>query len=192
MRYYLAPLLLTIPGLAAASEYQIDTAHSAAQFSVRHMMVSNVKGQFNKLTGTIVYDPANLAASKVDATVEAATVNTRETRRDDHLKSPDFLDAAKFPSLTFKSKSIYREGGELKMKGDLTIHGITREVVMAVDGPSPEIKDARPGFYRIGASATTKINRKDFGLMWNRALEAGGVVVGDEVVVTIDIEATRK
>lgn len=187
MRNFLC--LLALPLSAFAYDYTIDTAHSAAQFSVRHMMVSNVKGEFTKLTGTLAYDPAHPTAGKVEATIDVTTISTREPKRDEHLKSPDFFDAAKYPSITFKSKSIAQESGKLLVKGDLTLHGVTKEVILTTE-ISPEIKD-RAG-YRMGASATTKINRKDFGLAWNRAIEAGGVAVGDEVTITIDLEATRK
>lgn len=175
----------------AQSTYDIDTAHSAAQFSVRHLMISNVKGEFTRLTGVIVYNPTNPAASKVEATIDATTINTREPKRDAHLKSPDFFDTAKFPTLSFKSKQVVKSGGGLQVKGDLTLHGVTHEVVLAVDGPTPEQKDPW-GNARIGATATTKINRKDFGLTWNQALEAGGVMVGDEVTITIDLEAVKR
>jgi len=171
--------------------YTIDTAHTNAQFAVRHMMVSNVKGEFAKTTGTIVYDPNNLGASKVEATVDTTSNNTREPRRDTHLKSPDFFDVEKFPTMTFSSTAWSKQGDKLMIKGNLTLHGVTKEVTLAVDGPSAELKDQKGGA-RIGASATTTINRKDFGLTWNRAIETGGVVVGEEVTITIDLEATRK
>jgi polyisoprenoid-binding protein YceI len=188
-------LILAVLSFALAAfgqaTYTIDSAHTSAQFSIRHMMVSNVKGEFSKTTGSIVYDPNNLGASKVEATIDATSINTREPKRDAHLKSPDFFDVEKFPTLTFASTSWYKQGSQLMIKGNLTLHGVTKEVVLAVDGPSAELKDQRGGA-RIGASATTKINRKDFGLTWNRAIEAGGVVVGEEVTITIDLEATRK
>jgi polyisoprenoid-binding protein YceI len=171
--------------------YEIDTAHSSAQFSVRHLMISNVKGEFSKVTGTIVYDPKNLAASKIDAVIDANTISTRDAKRDAHLKSPDFFDTAKYPTLTFKSKEFRNANGKLTIKGDLSLHGVTKEVLLNVDGPTPELKDPW-GFTRVGATATTKINRKDWGLGWNQALETGGVVVGDEVTITLDIEATKK
>ncbi len=185
----LGAALLALPSLYA-EEYKIDSAHSRAQFSVRHMMVSNVRGDFSKITGTISYDEANPEAIKVDASIEASTINTSEQKRDDHLRSPDFFDVAKFPAIAFKSRSARKTGDGLAVTGDLTIHGVTKEVVLKVEMPSAELKDARGGARR-GASATTKLNRKDFGLTWNRALEAGGVMVGDEVSITIDIEATR-
>jgi polyisoprenoid-binding protein YceI len=175
-------------GPAFAEEWQIDRAHSAAQFSVRHLMVSTVRGHFGKLTGTIRYDPANLSKAVVGAEVDVSTIDTREPKRDAHLKSADFFDVEKFPTMTFKSTKVEPAGqGKVKMTGDLTIRGVTKSVVFDVEGPSPPIKDTRGGV-RTGASATTKINRKDFGVSYNRVLEAGGVVVGDEVTITIDVE----
>ncbi len=182
-------LLLSASAVHGA-EYKIDPAHSAAEFSVRHMMVSNVKGQFSKVTGDIVYDAANLSASKVDAVIDTTTVDTREPKRDGHLKSPDFLDVAKYPTMTFKSTKLEKSGDKLLIKGDLTIHGVTKPVTLTVDGPTSEIKDPY-GNLRFGAAATTHISRKDWGLVWNSALESGGVVVGDDVTITLDIEAVK-
>lgn len=175
----------------SAAEYKIDGSHSSAQFSVRHLMVSNVKGEFAKVTGSANWDPNNLAASSVKAVIEAGSINTREAKRDEHLKSPDFFDVAKYPSLQFTSKKFYREGGAIKIAGDLTIRGVTRPVVLNVDGPTAEVKDPW-GNQRVGATATTKINRTDFGLVWNKALEAGGVMVGDEVSITLDLELVKQ
>lgn len=171
--------------------YQIDSAHSAAHFSVRHMMVANVRGEFTKLSGTLAYDASNPANSSLEARVEVASIDTREAQRDTHLKSPDFFDVEKYPELIFRSKQVTRHGDGWQLKGDLTIHGVTREVTFAVDGPTPEVKDPWGG-YRIGATAETKINRKDFGLMWNVALEAGGMLVGEEVKISIELEAVRQ
>ena len=171
--------------------YQIDSAHSSAQFTVRHMMISNVRGEFTKLSGSIAYDPADPANSSVEATIEAASINTRDPQRDAHLKSADFFDVERFPALTFRATEIGVRDGEGKVKGDLTIHGVTREAVLHVEGPTLEAKDPW-GNLRIGATATAKINRKDFGLTWNAALEAGGVLVGEEVKITIDLEAIRQ
>lgn len=176
---------------AAQSVYDIDPAHSAAQFGVRHMMISTVKGEFTKVTGTFKYDPANPAASVVEASIDASTINTREPKRDAHLKSADFFDTAKFPLLTFKSKQVTKSGNGLKVAGDLTIHGVKREVVLNVEELTAPQKDPW-GFMRIGATATTKIDRKDFGLTWNQALEAGGMLVGDEVAITIDLEGVQR
>ena len=186
--------LVTIFALAGSafgqSTYTIDPSHSSAQFSVRHMMISNVKGEFTAVSGSFAWDPRNPAASKIDAVIDIGTVNTREPKRDAHLKSPDFFDVAKFPNLTFKSHEIRKVGGKLQAKGDLTMHGVTRPVVLDISGPTAETKDPW-GFQRVGATATTILNRKDWGLVWNQALESGGVLVGDEVTITLDIEATR-
>ena len=186
-----AVVLLSAAALAQAVQYEIDPVHSSAQFSVRHMMVSNVRGEFAKVTGTVVHDPKNLKASSVEATIDATSINTHEPKRDDHLKSPDFFDVAKYPTLTFKSKKVEKAGaGKLRVTGDLTIHGVTKEVVLDVEGPSPEVKMG-PNI-KSGASATTTVNRKDFGLAWNKVLKNGGWLVGDEVKITLEIEMGRK
>ncbi|MFN0102785.1 MAG: YceI family protein [Bryobacteraceae bacterium] len=182
--------IFLLAAAAYGAEYTIDSAHSAASFGVRHMMVSTVRGHFSKVTGKVTYDPNNLNASKVEATVDATTIDTREAKRDAHLKSADFFDVAKFPTITFRSTKWTKEAGKLKIAGDLTIHGVTKPVVLDVDGPAAEVK-GQGGAMTIGASATTKVSRKDFGLMWNRLLETGGAVVGDEVTITLDIEAKR-
>jgi polyisoprenoid-binding protein YceI len=187
--------LLIIAGSSLAfgqSTWTIDSAHSAAQFSVRHMMISNVRGEFGKLTGTAVYDPANPEAAMVEATIDATTINTREPRRDDDLRSANFFETANYPIITFKSKKIEPLGeGHLKMTGDLTMHGVTREVVLDVTGLNNQVKDPR-GNVHMGASATTRLNRKDFGINWNRTLDNGGVVVADEVDVILDVEMVKK
>jgi polyisoprenoid-binding protein YceI len=187
----LSVLLLLIPALAHSAEYSIDPNHSSAQFTVRHLMVSNVKGAFSKVTGTINYDPNNLAASNVDATIDVSTVDTRQPQRDADLRSPNFFDVAKYPTMTFKSTQFYREGEQIKVKGDLTMHGVTKQVVLDVDGPSPEVKDPW-GNQRVGASILTKINRHDWGLNYSKTMETGGVVVGDEITISIDLEAVKK
>lgn len=183
-------MALAAAATLAGAEYKIDTAHSSAGFSVKHLMVSNVKGQFSKVAGVINYDDANPATATAEATIDVTTVNTNEPKRDAHLKSADFFDVEKFPSMTFKSKKAAKGGRGLLLTGDLTLHGVTKEVTLDVE-VSPEIKGMRPNTFVRGANATTKINRKDFGLTWNRALEAGGVVVGEEVQISIDIEAMR-
>lgn len=183
--------LFALAGAAfSQTVYDIDAAHSAARFSVRHMMVSNVRGEFAKLSGSVVYDPAKPDATTIDATIDAASINTNNEKRDAHLKSPDFFDAAKFPTLTFKSKRAWKADGVLQVEGSLTMHGVTRDVVLLMEGPTPEQKDPM-GNTRIGATATTKVNRKDYGLAWNKVLESGGVVVGEEVAITIDVEAVK-
>jgi polyisoprenoid-binding protein YceI len=172
--------------------YQIDPAHSTAGFKVRHLMVANVRGEFAGLSGAIVYDPANPANSKVDAEIDVNTLTTRDAQRDAHLKSPDFFDVDKYPTIHFASRKISPSGdGEWKVTGDLTIHGITKEVTLHVEGPASEVKDPW-GNVKTGIVATTKINRKDFGLTWNVALETGGVLVGEEVQIQIEAELARQ
>ena len=173
------------------STWNIDASHSSATFTVRHLMITNVRGEFQKLSGTATFDAANPAASKVEATIDVASINTREAQRDAHLKSADFFDVEKFPTITFASKSIAKKGdGELAIVGDLTIHGTTNEVTLSVDGPTAEHKDPW-GNTRIGATATTKIKRSAFGITWNSAIEAGGVLVGDDVSITLDVSLVK-
>lgn len=175
----------------AVTTWNIDPVHSVAEFKVKHMMISNVKGQFTKISGQLTLDEANIANSRVEASIDAASINTREEQRDAHLKSADFFDVEKFPTLNFKSTGITRDGdGDLKVAGDLMIHGVTRNVVFTVEGPTAPGKDPW-GNTRIGLSATTKINRKDYGLTWNAALETGGILVGDEVTITLDVEFVK-
>lgn len=170
--------------------YTIDPAHTSVHFSVRHMMVSNVRGEFSKVAGTLTFDPHNPSASTVEATIDVNSLNTREPQRDGHLKSADFLDVERFPTITFKSTKVEPSPAGGTITGELTIHGVTRPVTLEVEGPGPEVKDPW-GMQRIGAGATAKLSRSDFGLTWNSALETGGVLVGDEVKITIDIEAVR-
>jgi polyisoprenoid-binding protein YceI len=170
------------------STWNIDPAHSMAEFKVRHMMIANVKGTFSKVSGVLTLDEANIANSKVETSIEASSIDTREADRDTHLKSADFLDVEKYPTLSFRSGRINKVGdGELSVEGDLTIHGVTRKVTFQVEGPTPPSKDPW-GNERVAVSASTKINRKDFGLTWNAALETGGILVGDEVTITLDVE----
>jgi polyisoprenoid-binding protein YceI len=177
---------------AQAIRYDIDPAHSAAAFKVRHLMISNVKGEFTRLSGSVTVDPADPAKSSIEVVIDATSISTRDAQRDEHLKSPDFLDVAKFPTITFKSRDVVASGGgSFEVTGDLTIHGVTQEIALAVEDLTPESKDPW-GFLRRGASAHVTINRKDYGLTWNTALETGGVVVGEDVHVTIDIEMVRK
>jgi polyisoprenoid-binding protein YceI len=173
------------------SVWNIDPVHSIAEFKVKHMMITNVKGRFKDVKGTLEFDPADVTKSKITAEITAASIDTHDADRDAHLKSADFLDVEKFPTLTFTSTRITKAGAdELKVDGDLTIHGVTRPVVFEVEGPSEPGKDPW-GNTRIGWSATTKINRKDYGLTWNAALEAGGFLVGDQVTITLDVEAVK-
>jgi polyisoprenoid-binding protein YceI len=186
-----ATVVCAAAATAQAGTWQLDTSHSAAQFKVRHLMISNITGQFTKMSGTVVYDSANPAKSSVDVTIDASSVDTRVEGRDNDLRSPNFFDVAKYPTLTFKSKRVeVVSPGKLKMVGDLTMHGVTKEVTFDVDGPTQPIKDGR-GNLHAGASATTRVNRKDFGLLWNRLIEGGGAVVGDDVDITMDIEMTQ-
>jgi polyisoprenoid-binding protein YceI len=172
----------------ATTTWNIDPAHSSAEFKVKHMMISHVKGQFAKVTGTLTLDESNLANSRVEALIEAGSLETRDAQRDAHLKSADFFDVEKFPTLSFQSTRINLvRDGELAIEGDLTIRGVTRKVVFYAEGPTPPAKDPW-GNTRVGVSATTKISRKDFGLTWNAALESGGFLVGDEVTITLDVQ----
>lgn len=171
--------------------WKIDPVHSAAEFKVKHMMISNVKGQFTGIVGSLSLDDGDILHSSVQASIDAASINTREPQRDAHLKSADFFDVEKFPTLTFKSTRLSRNGhGEFEVTGDLTIHGVTRKVVFEVEGPSSPAKDPW-GNVRLGLSAITKINRKDFGLTWNTALETGGILVGDDVTITLDVQFVK-
>lgn len=173
------------------AKYTIDPSHSQAVFTVRHMMITNVRGEFQKLSGSVEFDPADVGATKISATIEAGSIQTRDEKRDAHLRSADFLDVEKYPTLSFTSKSAKAKGaGELEITGDLTLHGVTKEVVLAVEGPTAAAKDPW-GNERIGASATTKIKRADFGLVWNVALEAGGILVGDEIKIELDVSLIK-
>jgi polyisoprenoid-binding protein YceI len=171
--------------------YEIDPAHSSAQFSVRHMMITNVRGGFSSVKGTVVYDAASPADSTVEATIDVNTIATLDAQRDGHLKSADFLDVEKYPTITFKSTKVESTGlDEGTLTGDLTIHGVTKQVVLKVEGPTQEGKDPW-GNTRIGASATTKIKRSDFGLTWNAALETGGIMVGDDLKIELEVEMIK-
>jgi polyisoprenoid-binding protein YceI len=168
--------------------YQIDAAHSNVQFIVRHLMVTNVRGTFTGVTGTVVYDPAKPEDTTVEATIDVNSVNTRDEKRDEHLKSLDFLDAVKYPTMTFKSKRVESAGtDEYKVTGDLTLHGVTKEVTLTAEEVTGEVKDPW-GNIKIGATLKGKVKRSDFGLTWNAALETGGVVVGDDVKLELDLE----
>src|SRR5438067_1228 len=175
----------------AVSTWNIDAAHSVAEFKVKHMMISNVKGQFSKVSGTLILDESDLVNSRVEATIDAASIETHDAQRDAHLKSADFLDVENFPTLTFRSARLARvREGELAVEGELTIHGITRNVVFTAEGPTAPAKDPW-GNTRVAISATTKISRKDFGLTWNAALETGGILVGDEVTISLDVQFVK-
>ena len=187
----LALAFASAPLFAQGTTWQIDSAHTSAQFAVKHLMVSTVRGQFNKTTGTATWDGKDFTAASVDVVIDVSTINTREPRRDEHLKSADFFDVAKYPTITFKSTKVEAVSpGKLKMTGDMTMRGVTKPVVFDVEGPSAVLKEQNGT--RVGASATTRIKRSDFGLTWNRAIEAGGVAVSDEVAITIDVEFVNR
>ena len=174
-----------------STTYTIDPAHSSAQFVVRHMMITNVRGAFSNVQGRIAWDAANPGQSTVEAVIDTATIQTREAARDAHLKSADFLDVEKYPTITFKSTGVESASAdELDVIGDLTIHGVTKPVVLKVEGPTAEGKDPW-GNARIGASATTKIKRSEFGLTWNAALETGGILVGDDLKIELDVSLIK-
>jgi polyisoprenoid-binding protein YceI len=173
------------------TRWTLDPAHSTVHFSVRHLMITNVRGEFQKVTGKVTYDPARPEATRIDATIDVASVNTREAARDTHLRSADFFDVENHPNMTFVSKSARSTGkGELEVTGDLTLRGTTREVKLAVTDITGEQKDPW-GNQRIGATATTKIKRSDFGVKWNAALETGGFAVADDVAITLDVSLIK-
>jgi polyisoprenoid-binding protein YceI len=172
--------------VAQAGTWQIDPKHSAAQFSVKHLGVSTVRGAFTKVSGSATHDPANPSKDSLEATIDASSVDTRVDMRDNDLRGPHFFDVQKYPTITFHSKSTKSAGsGKLLITGDLTMHGVTKEVVLDVDGPSAPIKDPMGGGQRIGASATTKVNRQDFGI------SGAPGIVSDEITITIDAELTQ-
>lgn len=173
------------------STYQIDPSHSSASFSIKHMMIAKVHGGFEKLSGKLTYDPSWPAKSNIEVAIEAASINSREEKRDAHLKSADFFDVEKYPQITFKSQSFEKAEDGIKVVGDLTIHGVTKQVTLNMESPSEEIKDPW-GNTKIAVSGSTKIKRKDFGLTWNAALEAGGVLVGDDVSITLDVQLVKQ
>ncbi|HZC66698.1 MAG TPA: YceI family protein [Candidatus Dormibacteraeota bacterium] len=185
-------VLFSLPAGAATSTWQIDPQHSSAQFAVRHMAISTVRGAFSKISGTLVLDDQDVTKSTIEVSIDVSTVDTREPDRDKDLRSDRFFDVAHFPTMTFKSKKVEQAGaGKLKVTGDLTIRGTTKEVVLDVDGPAAPVKDPW-GNLRTAATATAKVNRQDFGVKWNAKLDNGGVVVGDDVSITIDVELLQK
>jgi polyisoprenoid-binding protein YceI len=190
--FVLALVLMAVPLSAQSTVWQIDPLHTSSQFAVSHMTVSTVRGRFNKTTGTVTWDGKDLSAASVEIVIDSASIDTGVKKRDDHLRTSDFMNVAKYPSMTFKSTKIEPDGtGKLRMTGNLTIRAVTRPVVFEITGPSPFVKDP-DGATRVGATAVSTINRKDFGLVWNRILEAGGVMVGMEVAITIDIEIVNR
>lgn len=189
---FIVVVAMTVPGLALATTWSIDPDHSNVGFKVKHLMVSNVKGNFEKFAGVVDINDKDVTKSRVDVSIDTSSINTNVQKRDEHLRSADFFDVSKYPTMTFVSKKVAKAGKDkLKVTGDLTLHGVTREVVLDVEGPTRESKDPW-GNIRKGASAATKINRKDFGLVWNKVLETGGVAVGEDVTILLEIEMIRK
>ena len=184
-------LLASLAAFAQTSNWNIDPAHSTAQFAVRHLGISNVTGNFTKVAGSVVLNDKDITQSQVSASIDASSVYTRVEARDKDLKSPNFFDVEKYPTIDFKSKRIVSSGGKLQVIGDLTIHGTTHEVTLDVEGPTPEMTDPW-GNSRRGISATTTINRKDFNLVYNNLLKTGEAVVGDNVKIQIDAELVKK
>ncbi len=174
----------------SAEQWDFDLSHSSVGFHVRHLMISKVHGRFLSWTGALHLDPVDPTKSSVEVQIDAASIDTKEPKRDDHLRSADFFDAANFPHLTFKSTRVVRDGDDLAVDGELTIRGVTRPVHLKVE-PAGEVKDPWGGT-RTGFSAKTTISRKDFGLTWNQLLEAGGVAVGDKIEISLEIEAIKK
>jgi polyisoprenoid-binding protein YceI len=192
LAFVAAAAVLALPTFAFAETWQIDPDHSNVGFKVRHMMVSNVKGDFGKFSGVVDIDNKDITKSTVSVEIDTASINTGVAKRDAHLKSPDFLDVAKYQVMTFVSKKVAKAGKDrLKVTGFLTLHGVTKEVVLDVEGVSGAAKDPM-GNLRRGTSASTRISRKDFGLLWNAALETGGVAVADDVLITLEIEMLKK
>lgn len=180
------------PPVSPVTTWVLDTAHSEVGFRVRHMMVSWTRGKFERFSGTLALDSMDLTKSKLDVTIDANSINTGTVDRDNHLRSGDFFDAAQFPNLKFVSSKIEAlDGGALIVHGSLEIRGVTKPVTLTVDGLSPAAKDPWGGTRR-GTRATARLNRKDFGLTWNSALELGGVLVGDEVEITLEVELIQK
>jgi polyisoprenoid-binding protein YceI len=176
---------------AQSATWSVDPAHSTVGFSVRHLMISNVRGEFGDFVVQVTGDPANPSGAKVTATIQAASIDTRNEKRDDHLRAPDFLDVAAHPTITFESTAIEPAGaGKTKVTGNLTLHGVTKEIVLDVTGPTAVITDPG-GNAKAGATATTTLSRKDFGITWSKTMEGGGLVVGDEIAVIIELEAQR-
>ena len=175
----------------STTQWDFDLSHSSVNFHVRHLMVSKVHGRFSLWSGKLELDEQDLTKSRFEVEIDASSIDTKEPKRDDHLRSADFFDVAQFPNLTFKSTKIEKAGDEYKVSGDLTIHGITKTVTLAVEGGDQIVKDPWGG-QRTGFSAKTTVNRKDFGLTWNVALETGGFVVSDKIEITLEIEAIKK
>jgi polyisoprenoid-binding protein YceI len=189
--FAIALLLAAAPTVARAADWEPEPSHSAISFTVKHMMITNVHGQITGVKGTVSWTKPDFSDAKIDLTADPSTVDTREPKRDAHLKSPDFFDVAKFPTLSFKSTKVTKQGDKVKIAGELTLHGVTKSVTFEATPPTKEMKSPW-GTTLVAASATTKINRKDFGLNWNKALEAGGVLVGEEVALEVNLELVKK
>lgn len=187
----LAATLLAASAAFAQSSWKIDPAHSQAEFTIRHMGISNVHGRFSNINGVVTLDDKDLSKASVTATVDTTTVDTGVAQRDTHLKSPDFFDVAKFPTMTFVSKSVEKDGEDYKVNGDLTLHGVTKPVVLHLDAPEKSVTgmDGKP---HRGFTASTTIHRQDFGLVWNGTLKSGDSVLGDDVKISLDIEAAQQ
>ncbi|WP_394843591.1 YceI family protein [Pendulispora brunnea] len=185
-------LIAAAPATVFAADWDVDAGHSRVGFGVKHMLVSTTRGTFSRFAGSVAIDDADITKSRVHIDIEANSINTDNAKRDDHLKSPDFLDVGKFPKIVFDSTKVEKVGSDrLNVTGNLTIKGVTRSVILSVSGLTPEVKDPWGGIRRA-AQATTKINRKDFGMTWNKAIEGGGVVVSDEVQIDLEVELTKK
>ena len=183
---------ISLPAAAATSTWQVDPNHSSAQFAVRHLAISTVRGAFTKVNGTVQLDDKDISKSSVEVTIDAASLDTRVADRDKDLRSDHFFEVEKYPTITFKSTKVQQEApGKLKVTGDLTIHGVTKQVMLEVEGPTAPVKDPW-GSQRAAANATTKVNRQDFGVKWNAKMDNGGWVVGDDVDITIDVEMVQK
>lgn len=183
--------VLSLPAAAATSTWNIDPAHSSAQFSVRHLAISTVRGSFSKLSGTVQLDESDITKSTVNVSIDVTTVDTHEPNRDADLRTDKFFDTAKYPTMTFKSTKVEQVApGKLKVTGDFTLHGVTKQVVLDVEGPTPPVKDPW-GNQRAAVSATTKVNRQDYGVKWNATMDGGGVVVGDDVSIALDVEMVK-
>jgi polyisoprenoid-binding protein YceI len=177
-------------GHAQVKDYKIDAAHSEADFAIKHLAISTVHGSFRGLSGVVHFDPANMAKSGVEASIDVTTVDTGVANRDTHLKSPDFFDTAKYPTMTFKSTSVAKSGSGYAVTGDLTLHGVTKSVVLMLEEPSKAQPDAK-GVAHRGFTATTTIKRQDFGLVWAGKTGTGDAVLGDDVKIELDIEAVQ-
>ena len=192
VRFSALALLLAAPALAGTTTWQIDPDHTSAQFAIKHMMFSTVRGTIGPVTGTVTIDDSDITKSSVTASIDAKGIDTRNQKRDDHLRSPDFFDVAKYPTITFASTAVAKNAdGTYNVTGNLTIHGVTKPATLVVSGSPTPMQDPF-GNTKLGGSATTRINRKDFGLNWSKALDGGGVLVGDDVDITIDVELLKK